>query len=397
MFQNTPSKIDTTRRIVVAAGAAALVGMRASRTWAAGSEPIRLGILNTFTGPQAYSGIAALAGLETYFDRLDWTVAGRKIELIKEDDQFNPQIGLEKAKKFVERDKVAMIVGPQGSAVALALLNYVVPTKTFLVVSGAGTDALTRSPHPYVFRTSISTWQLSQPVAKWVYDNLAKEVVVTTADYAGGRDTIAAFVKPFTALGGKIVKEIYPPLGTTDYSPYLTDLKSLNVRATYNFYPGSETVRFVQQYVQYGLMEQTTLTGFELMDEDALAAVGDAALGLVTATPYTAELDNPINKRFVADYMAKTKRRPDHFADYGYTVAAVIDRTLQATGGDTDKDKLSKAMAAVTFDAARGPFRFDQQTHNPIENVYMCKVEKNGGILVNRSVATYRDVRAPAD
>ena len=397
MVEIPSSAPGTSRRGFLAgtAGVAAAAAGLSRPAIAAGSEPIKLGILNTFTGPQSYPGMASTAAIEMYFEQINWTVAGRKIELIKEDDQFTPQVGLEKAKKFVERDKVDMIVGPQGSNVAMALLNYVVPTKTFFVVSGAGTNAITRTLRPYVFRTSISTWQLSHPVAQWMYENLSKEVVLTAADYAGGHDVMEAFSVPFKAAGGKILKEMYPPLGTTDYSPYLTDLKSLNPKATYNFYPGSDAIRFLQQYVQYGLQATAPLTGFELIDEESLAAAGKSALGVITAVPYTNALDTPENKAFVAAYLAKTKKRPDHFADYGYTAAAVIHHTLEATGGDTNRDKMSKAMEAVSLTLPRGPFRFDPTSHNPIENVYMCKVEDVDGAYLNKPFQTLKDVRDP--
>jgi branched-chain amino acid transport system substrate-binding protein len=384
------------RRGVLAGGAAAALGLAAPAI-AAGSEPIKIGSLNTFTGPQATGGIAVQAGMELYFDQINWTVAGRKIELIKEDDQFNPQIGLQKAKKFVEQDKVAMIAGPTSSGVAMALLNYVVPTKTFLVVSGAGTNAITRTLRPYVFRTSISTWQLSNPVAAWMHDNVGEGVVVSAADYAGGHDVIDAFTKPYEALGGKVLKEMYPPLGTTDYSPYLTDLKSLNPKATYNFYPGSDAIRFLQQYVQYGLTKTAPLVGFELIDEESLAAAGRSALGVVTAVPYTPALETPESRQFVAAFRAKYGKTPDHYGDYGYTAAAVIDRTLQATAGDTDKDKLSAAMVKVAFNAPRGPFRFDPKSHNPIQNIYLCRVDDIGGTLVNKDFKTFSEVQDPGN
>src|SRR5437764_4963110 len=128
--------------------------------------PIRLGNLNSFTGGIAYAAAATYNAMEMYFESINWTVAGRKIEIIKEDDQFNPQVGLQKAKKLIEGDKVDMIVGVQASNVALAVLNYMKQQKAFYVVSGAGTDAITWDRYPYLFRTSISTYQLSMPMAR---------------------------------------------------------------------------------------------------------------------------------------------------------------------------------------------------------------------------------------
>ena len=132
-------------------------------------------------------------------------------------------------------------MGIQASNVALAVLNYMKQQKAFYVVSGAGTDAITWDRYPYLFRTSISTYQLS--ARRWrdyVYDNLGKEIVTTASDYAGGHDVMAQFKGPYLAKGGKVLKEIWPPLGTTDFSAYLTDIKSINPPVTYDFMPGAD-------------------------------------------------------------------------------------------------------------------------------------------------------------
>jgi branched-chain amino acid transport system substrate-binding protein len=214
------------------AGAALASTVATPHVLAQANVPIRIGNINSYTGGLAYAGENNLNGMNLYFDSISWTVAGRKIEVIKEDDQFNPQIGLQKAKKLVESDKVDLVVGIQASNVALAVLNYMKQQKAFYVVSGAGTDAITWDRYPYLFRTSVSAYQLSGPMANYVYDNLGKEIVTTASDYAGGRDVIAQFKGPYVAKGGKVLKEIWPPLGTTDFSAYLTDIKSIDPPVT---------------------------------------------------------------------------------------------------------------------------------------------------------------------
>ena len=174
------------------AGAALASGLAAPPILAQVNKPIRLGNINTYTGGLAYAGQANWNAANLYFDSINWTVAGRKIEIIKEDDQFNPQVGLQKAKKLVESDQVDLVFGIQASNVALAVLNYMKQQKAFYVVTGAGTDAITWDRYPYLFRTSISTYQLSTPMAGYIYDNLGKEIVTTASDYAGGRDVMAA-------------------------------------------------------------------------------------------------------------------------------------------------------------------------------------------------------------
>lgn len=378
------------------AGAALASTLAAPAVLAQANAPIRIGFLNTFTGGLAYAGQAHTNGVNLYFDSINWTVAGRKIELIKEDDQFNPQIGLQKVKKLVESDNVDLVMGVQASNVALAVLNYMKQQKAFYVVTGAGTDAITWDRYPYLFRTSISTYQLSTPMANYVYDNLGKEVVTTSSDYAGGRDVIAQFRGPYLAKGGKVLKEIWPPLGTTDFSAYLTDIKSINPPVTYDFMPGADAVRFIQQYSEFGLKEHAPLTGFTIIDSQTISALGKAAIGVISALTFVDTVDNPEAKKFTADYRAKFNASPDLFADYAYVGAKVVADAIQAVGGNTsDKDKLAEAMAKVQFKAPRGPFRFDPVTHNPIQDIYICQVVETGDKITTKVLSTASQVQDP--
>src|SRR5262245_12139237 len=378
------------------AGVALASGLAAPPILAQSRAPIRLGNLNSFTGAIAYAAENNLNGMSLYFDSIGWQIAGRKVEIIKEDDQFNPQVGLQKAKKLIESDKVDMILGVQASNVALAVLNYAKQQKAFYVVSGAGTDAITWDRYPYLFRTSISAYQLSTPMAGYVYDNLGKEVVTTASDYAGGRDVIAQFRGPYLAKGGKLIKEIWPPLGTTDFSPYLIDIKSINPPVTYDFMPGADAIRFIQQYTEFGLKEKIPLTGFTIIDSLTISALGKSALGVISATTYTDQVDNPESKKFVAEYQAKFKALPDIFSDYGYVGARAVSEALQAIDGDaSNKDKLAEAMTKVKFNAPRGPWRMDPIVHNPIQDIHLCQVIEKDGKVTSKVLTTFKDIQDP--
>jgi branched-chain amino acid transport system substrate-binding protein len=378
------------------AGAALASAIAAPGVLAQSSAPIRIGNINSYTGGLAYAGENNLNGMNLYFDSINWTVAGRKIELIKEDDQFNPQVGLQKAKKLVESDKVDLIVGIQASNVALAVLNYMKQQKAFYVVSGAGTDAITWDRYAYLFRTSISTYQLSTPMAHYIYDNLGKEIVTTASDYAGGRDVMAQFKGPDLAKGGKVLKEIWTPLGTTDFNPYLTDIKSINPPVTYDFMPGADGVRFIQQYSEFGLKAKMPFTGFTAIDSQTVSALGKTAIGIISALTYTDAVDNPESKEFAANFKIKYKYAPDLFADYGYVGAKTLGEALQLTDGDaSDKDKLAEAMTKVKFDAPRGPFRMDPATHNPIQDIYIAQVIASGDGISTKILSTAKNVQDP--
>jgi branched-chain amino acid transport system substrate-binding protein len=396
---NSPTSGLSRRRFIknsAGAGAALASSLAAPALLAQTRAPIKIGNLNSYTGAIAYASEVNLNAMNLYFDSINWTVAGRKIEIIKEDDQFNPQVGLQKAKKLVESDKVDLVVGVQASNVALAVLNYMKQQKAFYVVSGAGTDAITWDRYPYLFRTSISAYQLSMPTAHYVYDNLGKEIVTAGSDYAGGRDVIGQFKGPYVAKGGKVLKEIWPPLGTQDFSPYLTDIKSINPPVTYDFMPGADAVRFIQQYSEFGLKEKMPLVGFTMIDSQMISTLGKSALGVISALTYVDTLDIPEAKKFAADYRAKFKASPDLFADYGYVAAKALAEAIQAVDGDTsNKDKLAEAMTKVSFKAPRGAFRFDPATHNPIQDIYICQVVEREGKLTTKILSTAKDVQDP--
>ena len=377
------------------AGAVVASNLSAPAARAQADKPIRIGVLNSFTGAIGYAAENNYNGMTLYFDSIGWSVGGRKIELIKEDDQFNPQVGLQKAKKLIESDNVDMIVGVQASNVALAVLNYAKQQKAFYIVTGAGADAITWNRDPYLFRTSISAWQLSSPIAEWTYDNLGKEIVLAGADYAGGHDVIAEFKGAYLKKGGKVLKEIFPPLGTNDFSPYLTDIKALNPPVTYDFLPGTDGMRFIRQYGEFGLMKTMPLTSFTAIDSLTYSTLGKAAVGVISSVTYTDTIDNPESKKFVADYRAKFKAAPDLFSDYGFVGGRVIGEALKLTNGDTDKDKLAAAMVKVKFDAPRGPFRFDPVTHNPIQDIYICKVIERDGKITTETLYTAKQVQDP--
>jgi branched-chain amino acid transport system substrate-binding protein len=380
----------------VAAGVTLANAISAPAILAATTAPLKIGILNTFSGPSASTGNWNFSGANVYLDQVKNRFAGRQVEILKEDDQFNPQVGLQKVRRFVESDKVDLITGIQGSNIALAVLNYVKQSKAFLLVSGAGTDALTWQRVPYMFRSSLASWQLCHPFAEWIYDNIAKEMVMIAEDYAGGHDVAAEITRPYIAKGGKISKEIYVPITVTDYSPYLTVIRSVDPKVVYDFSTGgAHAIRFVQQWAQSGI--KAKLCGFAgFVDATTIEQQGRAGLGVLSASTYTEGIDSAVNKKFVADYRAKTKEYPNLFSDYGYVSMQVIDATLQATDGDaSNKDKLEEAMAKVRIDAPRGPFRFDPVTHTPIQNVYICEEQEKDGHLFTAVIDTKKDVQAP--
>jgi branched-chain amino acid transport system substrate-binding protein len=392
-----------TRRTLLTTGSLAAAGVLAGpwvhRARAQGA-PLKVGLVLPYTGVYAVLGESITQGMELVFARENWTVAGRKIELIKEDDEMKPPVGIRKTEKLIDSDKVDILTGPVHSGILMGMRDKVHGSKTILIVSNAGADAISRDRcSKWIFRTSFSNWQPNQPMGGWVAKNVAKDVFITAPNYQAGKDQLDAFKETFVPAGGKIMGEDYPKLGETDYAPYLTKIRQSGAKAVYAFFSGTDAVNFVKQFDQFGLKQTVKLTGAGFLTEpDVLPAQGKAALGAITGHFYTPLLDNPTNQRFVKDFREKfAGKMPDGFACQGYDTAEVIVRALKVVNGNTqDKDKLVEAIAKVEFDSPRGRFRFDPKTHNVIQPfIYIREVKETPLGLNNVPIDKVADVRDP--
>jgi branched-chain amino acid transport system substrate-binding protein len=362
--------------------------------------PVKIGLVLPYSGVYAELGNSITQAMELVFARENWMVAGRKLEMIKEDDEMKPPIGVRKTEKLIDSDRVDILTGPVHSGILMAMRDKVHNSKTILIVSNAGADAISRERcSKWIFRTSFSNWQPCQPMGGWVAKNVAKEVFQIAPNYQAGKDMMAAFRETFLPAGGKVVTEDYPKLGETDYAPYLTKIKQSGAKAVFAFFSGTDAVNFVKQYDAFGLKQTIRLTGAGFLTEpDVLPAQGKAALGVLTGHFYTPELDNPVNQRFVREFREKFGgKTPDGFACQGYDTAEVIVRALKAVNGNTqDKEKLAAAIAAIEFDSPRGRFRFDPKTQNVVQPfIYIREVRETAGGLTNVPIDKVADVRDP--
>jgi branched-chain amino acid transport system substrate-binding protein len=386
--------------LATAAGAAAVAAGPFVRRSHAQSDPIKIGLVLPYTGVYAVLGESITQAMELVFARENWTVAGRKIEMIKEDDEMKPPVGIRKTEKLIDSDKVDILTGPVHSGILMGMRDKVHSSKTILIVSNAGADAISRERcSRWIFRTSFSNWQPCQPMGGWVAQNVSKEVFQIAPNYQAGKDMMAAFRETFLPAGGKIVAEDYPKLGETDYAPYLTKIRQSGAKAVFAFFSGSDAVNFVKQYDQFGLKQSVKLTGAGfLVEPDVLPAQGASALGVISGHFYTPLLDNPVNQRFVKEFRDTFGgKMPDGFACQGYDTAEVIVRALKAVGGNTqDKVKLVEVIEKMEFDSPRGRFRFDPKTHNVIQPyIYIREVKEVAGGLNNVAIDRVANVADP--
>jgi len=364
-------------------------------TASAQKSPIKVGLILPETGPLAANGKDMANGMQLFFEEQGWRLAGREIKLITEDDEGKPPTGLAKARSLVESQGVHLLMGPLSAAVGYAVAPYVdakkVPT-IFPIVSAE--DITQRKRSPYIVRTGWTSAQPSHPFGKWAYDNLGyRKIAMIGYDFAFGWEVAAGFQRTFEEAGGQVVQKLWPPLGTADFAPYLAQLRR-DVDAIYAIFSGADALRFAKQYSEAGLKGKLALIGGgTFTDEHVLRSMGDEVLGVVTALHYSAALPNPANKKFVQAYEAKYKQIPSYYSEGSYVAGLALKAALEATGGDIENtDKFLAALRRVDLtEAPRGPIRFDD-FGNPIQNIYVRKVERVGGKLQNTVIFTFPSV-----
>ncbi|KKB34072.1 ABC transporter substrate-binding protein [Bacillus thermotolerans] len=364
----------------------------------ASGDTVKVGAILPFSGVYASLGKDLSDGMKLYFDSINWEVEGKKIELIEEDTEADPQVALRRVRKLMDQDNIDILTGAVSTAVAYAVRDDVDSNKLPYLASHAGGDDLTRAQRSdYIWRSSFSSWQIGHSMGEWAYKNIGKTMYIAAADYAFGREVSSAFKEAYTAAGGKIVGEVYPPLGNNDYASYLTTISGVKADGVYAFFAGSDAVRFVQQYEQYGLKEKMPLVGSGwLVAEDLRQTIDPAAEGAFASTFWDYNLESKENQEFVKAYEEAYDRRPTIESLEGYDAARIIAETVKSLGGDvSDPDKVVDAMSKVSFTSPRGPIQFDQETHHVIQNMYITETELVDGKTENKVIHTVDQVKDP--
>jgi branched-chain amino acid transport system substrate-binding protein len=380
----------TRRRFIQATGVAAAASAFPSLAQA---SPIRIGLVTVKTGPLASGGIDMERALEQYLKERNYTLAGRKVELVVADSGGVPAQARTKIQELVERDKIHMMIGPLDTASALAADDYIRSAQLLTLSVAAADDMTQRKPNPWFTRGTSTASQCAHPMADYCYKTLGyRRMVVIADDIAYGHEMVAGFQRVFEELGGKVVQKTFPPLTVPDYGSYLAQLNG-KADAIYLGFAGSNGFRYLRQFNEYGLKGKIApVGGMTALDEAVLRNMGDEALGIVTACWYSAEIDNPINRKFAAEFRKAWKYDPGFYAAATYTEAAVLEATLKKINGKIeDKPAFMKAVRGIKVDTCRGPVSFDQYG-NVVGNVYIRKVARKEGRLVNSVIHTYPNV-----
>jgi len=384
----------TRRRFVQAAGSGVAVSALGLPFAAlAQSEPIRVGLMTVKTGPLASGGIDMERALTQFLKERNNTLAGRKIELFVGDSAGVPAQARTKLQELVERDKIQAMIGPLATAEALASDDYIRQQELPTLSVAAAEDMTQRKPNPWFVRGTSTSSQCSQPLADYCAKTLKyKRMAVIADDIAYGHEMCAGFQRVFEDAGGKIVQKTFPPLTVPDYATYLAQLKT-NIDAIFLGFAGSNGFRWYKQFNEYGLRGKINVVGgMTAFDEAVLRNMGDEVVGTVTSCWYSAELDNPINRKFAAAFRSEWKYDPGFYAAATYVEGGVLEAALSAVKGRIeDKSALMKALRSIHVETARGPVAFDEYG-NIVGNIYIRKVERKEGRLVNSVIYTYPNV-----
>ena len=355
-------------------------------------SPFKIGLLTVKTGPLAQGGIQMEQGIATLLKEKGSTLAGRKMELLVADTGGNPAGAKTKAQELIERDKVNVILGPLAAFELLAITDYVRENTTPLISLAAAEDMTQRKANPWLVRPSSTSGQGAHVIADYAAKEMKlKRMATISEDFAFGHEQMAAFQRVFEDNGGKIVKKLWPPLVTADYTPFIAQIG--NVDAVFNGFAGSNPVKFMRAYADLGFKARIPLlAGWTAMDDALLKSLGDEAIGVISVANFGAEIDTAANKRFVAAMLKDYDNIPGGYSGGMYVAGQCVEAALQATGGNPDNKALIDALRKVSLtDTPRGAFRFDH-LGNVVGDTFIRRCERKDGKLVNTIIKKYPDV-----
>ena len=371
-----PSPLAAT---LLAAGLLAGAGAQAA-------DKVKVGFVSTLTGPSAALGVDIRDAFMLAVKLNGGKLGGLPAEVLVSDDQFKPDVAKQLFEKNIKRDRVDFMTGVVFSNILLAGVPEAFDSKTFYVSPNAAPSPLAgKECNPYFFAVSWPNDAYHEAMGQHATAKGYKNVYLLAPNYQAGKDSLAGFKRFYK---GKVSNEVYTKLGQLDYSAELAEIRAAKPDALYVFLPGGMGINFIKQFSGAGLGKDTQLVlpGFSA-DEDTIRPVGSALLGTINSSHWAHDLDNPPNKRFVAEFEKEYKRLPSVFAAQGYDTAMLIDAAVRDVKGKLeDKEAVRRALKAAKFQSVRGDFRFNTNQY-PIQNYYLRVIGKDGqGRLVNKTL-----------
>lgn len=370
----------------------ALLGLAAAAN--AETNKIKIGYVNTFSGPNAFIGNDEKDGFELALDHLGHKMGNLDVQMIYEDDQIKPEVGRQVTEKLLQSDKVDVVTGYNWSNVLLASVKPAIDAKTFIISGNAGPSQLAgEACSPWFFSASWQNDQTPMALGELLNRRNVKKLFVLAPNYAAGKDMATGVKKTFK---GEVVGEEYTRWpGQVDFSTELSKVRSVKPDAVWVFYPGQAGAQFIQQYSQAGLLGQIPIYSSFTVDALTLPQLKDLALGHISTQEWVQDLDNPANKKFVADFRKKYGRYPSYYSAQNYDAAMLIASAVVATGSKLDdKDAFRAALQKADFQSVRGKFRYNTN-HFPIQDFYAQEVVKDaqGEFTMKTLGAVFTDMK----
>lgn len=340
------------------------------------ADPVKIGVLNPTTGSFAVFGEQVNAGIRLYFDGVGNRAGTVPVELVFADTAGDPQQALEQARRLVGPEEVDLLIGIVNSAVVPPLAEFAAQEEVPLVITVGGARVATGADRsPFVFRTALANGQQDRVLGWYTATALGKERAATFAwDFLVGQERVDGFVATFTAAGGEIIAQQRPPLGTTDYGPFIGQVDPSAIDVVYAFFAGPGALSFVQQMRQFGLTPSVDLVAPDYFTAGILGEMGEDAVGLVQAGGYTAAIDSAENRAFLDAFAATADAPPGVYVAEGYTGALVVAEAI-AAAASAEPAALLDALAATDVATPAGPLTFDDRGQ-AVRSVYLTRIEE---------------------
>ena len=354
----------------------ALAGVMASLTAmnALAQTPIKIGYVTTFSGPIGSLGQDMYDGFMLGVEQNGGKLGGVPVQIIKQDDQFKPEVATQIVQKLIESENVPIIAGIGGSNVMMSVFKPITDKQIFLIGSNAGPSPIAGAQcSPYFFAASWQNDSWAEAAGKWATDKGYKRMTLVASNYQAGKDAVSGFKKFYK---GVIVDEIYPGTTQPDFSAEIAQIAAQKPDAVFAFIPAGG-VNFIRQYQQAGLLKTLPLLTVGMADGTTLPTLKDTALGLQSVHFWSPDTDNPVSKQFVDAFEKKYDRIPSNFAAQGYDTALLLDAAIgRVKGNVADKQAFMAALKQGSAKSVRGTLKFNNNNF-PINDWYAFEVAKD--------------------
>lgn len=340
--------------------------------------PIKIGAMNVLSGPLGILGVDILRSGQLAVDHVnkDGGILGRKVEIVTGDDEASPTTAARLARKFILEDKVNFVMGGNGTPAAASVSEVAKRFKTlYLSCAGAQGMAITGSNcNRYTIRINQNTENFYRADAAYVTENFpdVKTVAGINPDYSFGHEMWEGFIKHLKKIKPeiKVVGEIWVPMAEKDYTNYITTLMEKKADLVYSVFWAGTGVAFIKQAKPYGLFDKTKFylaaaaisTSLIFMEKDMVPIWG--------SEPYVFTFDNPMNKRYVTDFMKLYDRPPTSFCGHEYAAVYILKQAIEKVGS-TDTERVISALEGGMFDTPWGKMMIRKEDHQAMGKIFI--------------------------